>query len=63
MRVKANAMCFVEGARRREGEEFDVKGKCPKCCTEVSVKEATEKKPGKKPKEPETFTELGDGIM
>lgn len=56
-------MCFVGGARRREGDEFDVPGDCPKCCEPV-LKQEPEKKPQKrKAKEPETFTELGDGIM
>jgi|GEM_PF-2840992 len=59
MRVRAKVMCFIGGARRRPGEEFDILGKkCPACCEPAKTK----KKENKPDKQPETLTDLGDGI-
>ena len=61
MRVRAKEECFIGGARRRIGEEFETPGKkCPKCCESASVK--VDKKELDK-KEPTTFTEIGDKIQ
>lgn len=61
MRVRAKEECFIGGARRMVGEEFETQGdKCPKCCEPASAAQ-DKKAPGKK--EPRTFSEIGDKIQ